>query len=194
MLGPLILFSAAMAFTPGPNIIMVTASGANFGFRRTIPAMLGVTLGFGSLIAAIGLGFAGLVQTFPWVHTVLKYAGAAYLLYLAWRIATAGDAATDSGRGRPLTVWQAALFQWINVKAWVAGIGAFAAFTTVGGDVGWEVAVITTVLTLNGLAAVAVWAAFGTLIGRFLGTPQARRVFNYVMAGLLVLSLIPVFW
>jgi threonine/homoserine/homoserine lactone efflux protein len=193
LLGPLVLFAAAVTLTPGPNVVLVTASAANFGFRRTIPQMLGITFGFGSMVLAVGLGLAGVVHAEPRLHALLKYAGAAYLLYLAWRIARA-DAASASARARPIGFLEATLFTWMNPKAWVSALGAAAAFTTVGGDVLRESALIAGVLAVFCLISAAVWAGFGVVIGRYLAKPSARVAFNWSMAGLLVLSLIPVFW
>lgn len=194
LLGPLILFAAVMSLTPGPNVVMVTASAANFGFRPVIPHMLGITLGFGFLIMAVGLGLAGVFQSDPRVHTVLKYAGAAYLLYLAWRIARADRKPDTAARAKPIGFLEAALFQLVNPKGWVIAVGALAAYTTVGGNVLWETSVIAVVNATACLASVTVWAGFGTAIGRLLAKPQARAIFNWAMAGLLVLSLAPVFW
>jgi threonine/homoserine/homoserine lactone efflux protein len=193
-MGPLVLFAAVMCLTPGPNVIMITTSAANFGFRRAIPHMLGITFGFGFLVAAVGLGLAGLIHAAPRLHTVLKYAGAAYLLYLAWCIARADAASGTSARAKPIGLIEAALFQWINPKGWVTALGALAAFTPVGGDVLWETLVIAGVLAAACLVSVVIWAGFGTMIGRFLHKPRARMAFNGSMAALLVLSLIPVFW
>lgn len=193
LLGPLMLFAAAVTFTPGPNVALVTASAANFGFRRTVPQMLGITLGFGVMVLATGLGLAGVVHAEPRLHAVLKYAGAAYLLYLAWRIANA-DAASAAARARPIGFIEATLFTWTNPKAWVSGLGAAAAFTTVGGDVMRESALIAIVLATSCLLSAATWGAFGSLIGRCLAGPRRRQLFNRSMAGLLVLSLIPVLW
>jgi threonine/homoserine/homoserine lactone efflux protein len=192
LLGPLVLFAAAVTLTPGPNVVLVTASGANFGFRRTIPQMLGITLGFGAMVVAAGLGLAGVVHAEPRLHALLKYAGAAYLLYLAWRIARADAGTGASARGRPIGFLEAALFTWMNPKAWVSVLGALAAFTTVGGDVPREIALIAAVLAAACLISCMVWAAFGTVIGRHLADPRARTAFNWSMAGLLVLSLVPV--
>lgn len=191
LLVPLVLFAAAVTLTPGPNVVLVTASAANFGFRRTIPQMIGITFGFGSMVMAVGLGLAGVVHAEPRLHTVLKYGGAVYLLYLAWRIARA-DAASASARARPIGFVEATLFTWMNPKAWVSALGAAAAFTSVGGDVLLESAVIAAVLAAFCLLSAALWAGFGTVIGRYLANPRARRAFNWSMAGLLVLSLIPV--
>ena len=194
LLGPLVLFAAAMTLTPGPNVVMVTASAANFGFRRAIPQMLGITLGFGFMVAVAGLGLAGLVHAAPRWHAGLKYAGATYLVYLAWRIGRADPGSGAPARARPIGFLEAALFTWVNPKAWVSALGALAAYTTVGGDVVWETAVIAAVLAAACLVSVAIWAGFGAGIGRLLADPRARKAFNWSMAGLLVLSLLPVFW
>jgi threonine/homoserine/homoserine lactone efflux protein len=193
-LGPLILFAAVMSLTPGPNVVMVTASAANFGFGRTIPQILGITVGFGVLIMAVGIGLARLVHAEPRLHTVLKYAGGAYLLYLAWCIARADARSGAAARARPIGLFEAALFQWINPKGWVIALGALAAYTSVGGDVLWQTSVIAAVNAATCLASVVIWAGFGAAIGRLLGNPRARLAFNGSMAGLLVISLIPVFW
>lgn len=194
LLGPLVLFAAAMCLTPGPNVVMVTASAANFGFRRAIPHMLGITLGFGFMVMAVGFGLAGLLHAEPRLHTLLKYAGAAYLLYLAWRIAQADAASSDSTRAKPINFVEAVLFQWINPKGWMTAVGALAAYTTVGGDVLLQISVITGVLAGACFLSVVLWGVFGAAIAGFLGHPRARKAFNWSMAGLLVLSLIPVFW
>jgi threonine/homoserine/homoserine lactone efflux protein len=193
LLGPLTLFAVVMTLTPGPNVVLVTASAANFGFRRTLPQMLGITVGFGTMVMAVGLGLAGIVHAEPRLHAALKYAGAAYLLYLAWRIARA-DAAGASARARPIGFVEAVLFTWMNPKAWVSSLGAVAAYSSVGGDVVWQTSVIAGVLATACLGSVAVWAGFGAVIGRLLRNPRARLAFNWSMAGLLVLSLIPVLW
>jgi threonine/homoserine/homoserine lactone efflux protein len=194
LLGPLVLFSSVMSLTPGPNVVMVTASAANFGFRRVIPHMLGITLGFGLLVMGVGLGLAGLFHAEPRLHLVLKYAGAIYLLYLAWRIAQAGGGSGAAARARPIGFFEAVAFQCVNPKGWVFAIGTLAAYTSVGGNALWETSVITAVNATTCLVSVVVWAWFGTLIGRWLRNPHARMAFNWSMAGLLVLSLLPVFW
>jgi threonine/homoserine/homoserine lactone efflux protein len=190
---PLLLFAAAMTFTPGPNVVLVTASGANFGFRRTIPQMIGITLGFGLMVVAGGLGLSELFRAEPRIHAALKYAGAVYFLYLAWRIWRAGGG-NAPGTTRPIGPIEAALFTWMNPKAWVSVIGALAAYTTVGGDVVSETFVIALILAGFCFLSCVAWAGFGGAIGGLIAKPAARKTFNAAMAGLLVLSLIPVLW
>lgn len=195
MLGPLVTFALATSITPGPNNIMLTASGANFGFRRTIPHMLGITIGFTVMVLAIGLGLSEIFEAFPVIHQLLRYGGAAYLLYLAYRIATAAPTTADTARaaGRPLTFLQAALFQWVNPKGWMMAVGAISAYTTVGGDLVQESFVIAGVFGVICLPAVALWAGLGAVVGRLLQTNWALRAFNFTMALLLVASLALVF-
>lgn len=194
LLGPLVLFASAMCLTPGPNVVMITASAVNFGFRRAIPHMLGITLGFGVMVMAVGLGLAGLLQAEPRLHVILKYAGAAYLLYLAWRIARSEAGGAQSSRAKPITFVEAMLFQWVNPKGWVIAVGALAAYTTAGGEGLLKTSVVAGVLAAACLVSVVVWAGFGAAIRRFLANPRIRVAFNWTMAGLLVISLIPVFW
>lgn len=193
LIGPLFLFAVTMALTPGPNNIMVTASAANFGFRRVVPHMTGVTLGFAFMILAVGLGLAGLFRAAPSLHLALKYAGAAYLLYLAWRIARAAEGDGARANGRPIGFLEAALFQWINPKAWIIAIGAMTAYTTVGGSMLNEMALIAAVFAAVTFPSLAVWAMFGAGLGQWLKRPPARNAFNWTMAVLLALSLVPVF-
>lgn len=194
LLGPLVLFATAMCFTPGPNVVMITASAANFGFRRAVPQMLGITFGFGLMIMAAGVGLAGLFDAEPRLHMFLKYVGAAYLFYLAWRIAHADAVSKDSSRARPFNFVEGMLFTWVNPKGWVTAVGALATYTTVGGDVLQQTAVIASVLAGACFTSVVMWAAFGVAISHFLGTSRARAAFNWTMAGLLVTSLVPVLW
>jgi threonine/homoserine/homoserine lactone efflux protein len=194
LLGPLVLFASTMTLTPGPNVVLVTASGANFGFRRTIPQMLGITLGFGCMAVAAGLGLAGLVHAEPRVHGALKHAGAAYFVYLAWRIGRADAVGGASARATPIGFLEAVLFTWMNPKAWVSVFGALVAYTTMRGTVMWQTLLIAAVLAAFCMLSCMIWAGFGTVIGRFLTRPRARMAFNWSMAGLLVLSLAPMLW
>ena len=193
MLGPLVLFAAAMCLTPGPNVVLVVASSVNFGFRGAVPHILGISIGFGLMAAAIGLGLAGLFEAEPALHGAVRYFGAAYLLYLAWRIAWSTATVSDR-EARPIGFLEAVLFQWLNPKGWATAVGAFATYTPVGADTWRQTSVVTAVLAVACSASVVLWAAFGAGMSRFLATPRIRSAFNWSMAGLLVLSLVPVFW
>ena len=182
-------FAVVMSFTPGPNNVMVTASGAHFGLRRSWPHILGITVGFAAMLAILGFGAAGLFLAFPQIHSVLKWVGSAYLLWLAWRIATAGRTRIEGGRARPLTFLEAAAFQWLNPKGWVFAAGALSTFTTPGGNLIAEVATITGVIAVACLVAITAWCAFGVAIGRALKSDRALAAFNWSMAALLVVSI-----
>jgi threonine/homoserine/homoserine lactone efflux protein len=183
-------FTVSMSLTPGPNNVMVTASAANFGFRRTIPHMLGVAFGFPLMLLPLALGFGAVLAAYPQIHRALHWFGIAYLAWLAWRIATAGRAG-PAARARPLTALEAALFQWINGKAWVIAVGAITTYTTVGGDLLLESAAIAALFIPVCLAALSIWAGFGTAIAGWLRSAAALRAFNIAMALLLVASLVP---
>lgn len=188
---PLIVFCATAVFTPGPNNVMVTASGVNFGFMRTVPHILGIAVGFAVMNLLVGLGLGSVFETYPEIHVVLKYVGMAYLVFLAWKIAMSGEVKGVRARAKPFTFIQAAAFQWVNPKAWAIAVGAVATFTTVGGDLLIEVMVMSVIFFLVTFPSAGTWAFFGIVIGRFLHTPVRLKAFNGFMAGLLLLSLIP---
>lgn len=185
-------YAIITAITPGPNNFMLAASGANFGYRRTLPHVLGVIVGFFVLTVTVGLGLGSLMERYPALHTILKVAGAVFLLYLAWRIASAGVHRAQGQKARPLTFLEAALFQWVNVKAWLVVINAYALYTTVGGNMAFELGVILTGFFLASIVAANAWAAFGIGIHRAIGdSPRAMRRFNIAMGVLLVATLVP---
>jgi threonine/homoserine/homoserine lactone efflux protein len=191
-------FAVSMSATPGPNNTMLTASGANFGLRRTVPHMLGVSIGFPVMLVAVALGAGELLRAHPVALAVLRWGGAAYLLWLAWRIATARPATPEGGgepAGRPFSFFQAVLFQWINPKAWVIGLAAVLTQTTASGAAQIAEAVL---LALMFLAVTLITSVFWILIGvgaaHVLRTPRALRGFNVAMAALLVASLLPLRW
>lgn len=192
LFGALCVFAAVTLFTPGPNNVMLMASGLNFGFRRTLPHAAGVVFGFGFMVLLVGLGLGAVFRAVPWLYTVLKFVAAAYLLYLAWKIANAG-AIDDTGKGgRPMTFVQASAFQWINPKAWIMAIGAVTTYATILAFP-YNSALISAVFTVIGSVSAASWLSFGTGLRKIITDPKIVRIFNWVMATLLVLSLIPVF-
>jgi threonine/homoserine/homoserine lactone efflux protein len=156
--------------------------------------VIGITIGFFLLFMTAGLGLAGVVHAEPRIQTALKYVGGAYILYLAWRIASAESVEKGAPRARPIGGLQAMLLQWVNPKAWVFAFGALATYSTATGDMIWETSLITVICTIWCTISAVVWSGFGAAIGGWLANPGARRAFNWTMAGLLVLSLVPVFW
>ncbi|HYE00963.1 MAG TPA: LysE family translocator [Alphaproteobacteria bacterium] len=190
----LLLALAAFAFvtsiTPGPNNIMLLASGANFGFRRTVPHLLGIMTGGFAMLLALGFGLGGLFVAVPELHMVLRYLGGAYLLYLAWKIAGSGAVKPGGGAERPMTLLQAAAFQWVNPKAWVMKLGAITTYTPQDGFF-VNILVVGLVFYLVNLPSIASWAGFGVAMRRLLSSPAQVRAFNITMAALLVLSLYP---
>ena len=184
-------FALSTTLTPGPNTILVTASAATFGFRRTVPLMLGILLGFPAMMTAVGLGLGELFESHPLLHGALRWVGVTYLLYLAWKIATARSSVESGAPGRPVGFLRSAALQWVNPKAWIMSISALTTFTTVGGDPRRETLVIVAVFALVAFAAIPAWALFGVAVGRLLRSERALRVFNASLAALLVASLVP---
>jgi threonine/homoserine/homoserine lactone efflux protein len=187
----LALFAFVSSITPGPNNTMLLASGANFGLRRTVPHLTGVMVGFFVLILCVGLGLGGLFAAYPVLHTVLKVLGGLYLLYLAFKIATADGVGGGKTGGKPQTFWQAAAFQWINPKAWAMALGAVTTYAPQAHYVA-NVVIIAAVFAAINIPCVTTWAAFGMGLRRFLDRPKVLRAFNLIMAALLVLSLYPI--
>jgi len=194
---PLDIFLALLSFafvssiTPGPNNLMLLASGVNFGFRRTLPHMLGIGIGFTAMVALVGLGLAGVFLAWPPAQRVLQVVSVGYLLWLAWKIAHAAPPeAEPSAGGKPFTFLQAAAFQWVNPKAWTMALGAISLYAP--GQELWAVLSVAGVFGLVNLPCVSSWALLGTQLRRFLAVPGRQRAFNRLMAALLVASLWPV--
>jgi threonine/homoserine/homoserine lactone efflux protein len=192
LLAAFVVFAIVMLFTPGPNNVMLMTSGLNFGFARTIPHMLGVSLGFGLMVFLVGIGLGVVFKIFPLLYTVLKYAGAAYLLYLAWMIGTSGKVEEGKRKSRPMTFIEGAAFQWINAKGWIIALGAITTYAALT-SFPLNVILLSVMLTVVGTASSAAWAAFGSALRRVLKDPVHIRIFNVTMAVLLVASLYPVF-
>lgn len=183
-------FSFIGSVTPGPNNIMLMASGAAFGFRRTLPHMAGIAAGFGVMILLVGLGLAGLLDRWPVLATGLKAGSVAYMLWFAWKILNAAAPGAAADRARPLSLMQAALFQWVNPKAWALGLTMVAAYAPAHTPA--QVAVVALVATLTTVPSVVIWPLVGQGIRRFLANDRRRRIFNAAMAAGLLASLWPV--
>ena len=187
-----IVFAVVMFFTPGPNNIMVLSSGLTYGFRRTLPHIAGVTFGVGFMVAPVGLGLGTIFIAYPVLQTVLKYAGAAYLIYLAAMIATSGPPkASEEGERGPMTFWGAAVFQWVNVKGWVMVMGSITAYAAIA-RFPLNIAIQTLLCLLLGVLSTATWTLFGSALRPVLKFEPGVRAFNVLMALLLLASPYPV--
>ena len=185
------VYALSTTVTPGPNNIMILSSGLNHGIRNTLPHFLGVCLGFPVMVAAVGFGLSAMFLHYPIIHQILKFAGISYLLYLAWKIAMTDVQASAERTSKPMTFLQAAAFQWLNPKAWIMGIGAVATFTTVSGNIDWQVMVIAFSFLLVSFPCVGSWLFFGAALKKILKSPRDQKIFNVTMAILLILSVIP---
>jgi threonine/homoserine/homoserine lactone efflux protein len=185
----LIALAVGTLFTPGPNNAMLAASGATFGFRRSIPHLLGVGIGFSAMLLIVGLALGQLFQTSVLLREGLRWGGIALLLWLAWKVATSTKTGATAGVARPMSFAGAAGFQWINPKAWPMAIAATAQFIHPGDPVATALIVTATFMAL-GLLSSATWVLAGQAIARFLTSDRRLRVFNVTMALLIVLSVV----
>ncbi|MBD8554773.1 LysE family translocator [Rhizobium sp. CFBP 8762] len=186
----LFLFAFTTSITPGPNNMMLFASGVNFGFMRTIPHMIGIGVGFLSLLIGVGLGLGAILHAYPPLYTGLKIAGGLYLLWIAYKIATSRTLGEGTASAQPMTFVAAAAFQWVNPKAWVMAITAMATYTSEASYFS-SVLIVGVVFAIVNVPSVSTWAGFGTVLRQWLSVPVRLKWFNITMAVLLVLSLWP---
>lgn len=186
----LALFAFVSSITPGPNNLMLMASGANFGFRRSVPHMLGVALGFTFMIVLVGAGLVRVFEIYPLSNTVLKVVSIAYLLYLAAKIATAAPIEKGETAGTPMTFLQAALFQWVNPKAWTMAVSAVTVYTP--DNALTSIVIAALIFGSINLPSIGSWTFLGQQMARILTNPRRMVLFNWTMALLLVASLYPV--
>ena len=186
---PLATFAFVTSVTPGPNNLMLMASGANFGFRRTVPHMLGVALGFVFLAIVVGLGLASLFAQWPWFYDVLMVVSVVYLLWLAWRIANARQPGAGKAAARPMSFLEAAAFQWVNPKAWAMALTAVTVYAPEPGLM--AVFAVALIFGAINLPSVGSWCLLGVRIRTFLTSPSRLRGFNWTMGALLIGSLYP---
>jgi threonine/homoserine/homoserine lactone efflux protein len=194
LLAALAVFAAVSSVTPGPNNLMLMASGINFGFRRTLPHMLGVGLGFTLMIILIGLGVMQFIEAIPASGLAIAILSAVYMLYMAWKIATTNTAPQIAdgqvSGSKPFTFLQAALFQWVNPKAWTMALTAISIYTPK--SQGWlAIFIVAGIFGIINLPCTSLWAAMGAKMSVLLSDPIRRRVFNIIAALLLVASLYP---
>lgn len=186
----LFLFAFTTSITPGPNNMMLFASGVNFGFVRTIPHMLGIGVGFLILLIAVGLGLGALLHSVPLLYTILKFAGGAYLIWIAWKIGTSRSLSDGDAGAEPMSFLQAAAFQWVNPKAWVMAVSAMATYTSEQSYL-TSVMIVGLIFAIVNVPSVSTWAGFGSALRQWLSDPVRLKWFNITMAVLLVVSLWP---
>ncbi len=194
------VFAAVSSGTPGPNNLMILTSGVNFGMKRSIPHLMGITLGFCFMIFCVGMGLQTMFTVFPQLETVLRYGGTAYLLWLAWKIANSGPPSSNSGEGKaakPMGFWAATAFQWVNPKAWFMAISAITTYASAATDAEFgsklsQVLLVVLVFGAINLPLVACWGWFGSAMRRFLQDPKNLKIFNVTMAVMLIASLYPI--
>ena len=178
--------AVSMTWAPGPNNAMLSASGANYGWRRSVPHATGVAVGFPIMLILVALGLERVLQAFPFVVEILGWAGFTMMVWFAWRIATA-NAAREGARGSPLTFFEAVAFQWVNPKAWAVAIYLTAGYA-IGEAAPWNILLAAGVFLISGLASSHTWAVFGAGIGKALDRSWRLRAFNVVMAAMLITS------
>ncbi len=186
------MFALASSITPGPNNMMLLSSGVNYGFKRTIPHMLGISSGHLVLLLAIAAGLDQLFQLFPLGYQIMKGVGFCYLLYLAWRIAfSTTPLKRGETKGHPSGFFGAALFQWVNPKALLMAITYFSNYMPIDASITF-IFLTCLMFTVINLPCLGLWVLLGTQLERVLSQPRQLQVFNLVMALLLVLSMVPV--
>ncbi|MCU0831563.1 MAG: LysE family translocator [Rhizobiaceae bacterium] len=186
----LIIFAFVTSVTPGPNNMMLLASGVNFGLRATWPHIFGIAFGVSTLLLSTALGLGALFTLYPPLNTALKIIGAGYMLWLAWKIATSGGASTSGGRARPMRFFEALAFQWINPKAWMMALGAVAGYLNPAKPVA-SGAVLIGAFWITGIISIIPWAAFGQVMRRFLDDATRLKWFNITMGVALAASIWP---
>ncbi|THD42172.1 MAG: LysE family translocator [Bradyrhizobium sp.] len=192
VLAAMIAFCFVASATPGPNNLMLMTSGVNFGFRRTLPHLMGVVLGFTLMVALVGFGLDAIFSRFPALLPVMRYLGAAYMLWLAYKIATSGPLHDTANEGAPLGFFGAAAFQWVNPKGWVMAIGALTTYSAVD-NYATNVVIVALCYMIVTLPGAGAWALLGASLRKALSNPRIARPFNWAMAALLVASIATVF-
>jgi threonine/homoserine/homoserine lactone efflux protein len=183
---PLALFAFVSSITPGPNNVMLTSSGLLFGFTRSIPHMLGITVGFGVLLALCAAGIGSLIMAVPAITVALKTAGSLYLLCLAWQLRDIAYRPQQASQAKPMSFLGAALFQFANPKAWVMAVTGASAFLPAGQPAAWAIALFCIVFCAVNLPCIALWAGAGAALRRYLDQPLWQRLFCITMMVLTV--------
>ena len=189
----MVLFAFVTSVTPGPNNMMLLASGVNYGFRLTLPHMFGISIGHCVMLICVGIGFRELLLRFPFIYIAIKVLGFVYMLYLAWTIATSNSNPAEGNvdnNSKPLSFIGAVAFQWVNPKAWVMAIGFFSNYITK--EAGIETIVMCSLLfSVVNFPSIAVWALLGSNMRKLFAIKVYAKIFNVTMAALLVAAMVP---
>jgi len=185
----LVTYVTATTITPGPNNLILLSSGANYGFRRTLPVMLGIVLGFSFMIIIVGVGIMQMFEAFPNSKSIMIWASLAYTIYLAWIIASSTSIG-DTESPQIMSATQGALFQWVNAKAWVMALSAITLYAP--SNTMNSVLVVSFIFAIIGIPCVGIWALAGVQVRRFLSSSKRIHIFNIAMAFLLILSVLPI--
>jgi threonine/homoserine/homoserine lactone efflux protein len=188
---PLLLFVAVATVTPGGATTLATASGARFGFARSIPLMLGIAVGLALLAAVAALGLGSLLLAVPALQIIVKALGSAYLLWLAWRIARSGPPNADNGLAKPVTLVNGIMLLWLNPKSWAMTVSAAASFALLASGPNQLAMLLGAAFGLAACGSLALWCALGALLARLFRTPHHWRMLNLAMGALLAVSIIP---
>jgi threonine/homoserine/homoserine lactone efflux protein len=191
LIAAIFLFAIATSVSPGPNNIMVMSSGANYGIKQSFPMLAGICIGFPVMVITIGLGMGSIFKLYPEILIAMNIVGTLYLLYLAYLIGTASPQSIENNNSKPLTFVQAALFQWVNPKAWIMATGAVSAYVTSQSDPFNQIILIALVFFVISLPSVGVWLIFGVSLKSFMANRHKQKIFNMFMSMLLILSLLP---
>lgn len=196
----LLSFAVVASITPGPNNLMVMASGAAFGWRKTVPHMAGIALGFAIMIGSVALGLSAILEQFPQILSVLRVVGAAWLLWLAWQLASplfapvteAENPEALKSASRPMHLYEAAMFQWVNPKAWTMAVAASAAYSGIASDAASRALLMAVTFIAVAPVCNSVWALAGQMLQRLMTTGNSARIFSLIMVALVVLSAVVV--
>ena len=187
----LLSFVVATAFTPGPNNLMLLSSGLTFGYKRTLPLITGIMIGFPLMVVAVGLGVGELFEVFPLLYSILKVVGISYLVWMAWKISQTKGTLNTSETSKPFTILQSALFQWVNPKAWIMAMTSTTSFISNEGDIQLQVLFIAFIYFIVGLFSTHSWALGGVLLQKIIQQEKSLHIFNVSMALLMVFSVLP---
>jgi len=191
MLFSIATFTLSTVLSPGPNNIMLLSSGLTFGYKKTIPHMLGIILGFPFMVLLIGLGLGFVFESYLFIFIALKYIGILYLFWMAYKIANNASRLDTTNNSKPFTFIQSAIFQWLNPKAWIMAVTSTSVFVTSSIYAYEQVFIIAFIYLLSGLVSTNGWTLGGVVLKKFIKDEKMIKIFNITMAILLVASILP---